>query len=74
MGRLGGLKYRDVARKLRMLGFELERQGKGSHEQWRQTATGKKAIVPRHSDDVREGTLRSILRTAGIDVEDFLKA
>jgi len=34
MGRLAGFKYHEVSAKLRKLGFELKRQGKGSHEVW----------------------------------------
>jgi predicted RNA binding protein YcfA (HicA-like mRNA interferase family) len=74
MGRLAGFKYREVARKLRTFGFAFDRPGPGSHEVWRQAATGRKVTLPRHSRDMAEGTLRAILREAGIDVGGFLKA
>jgi predicted RNA binding protein YcfA (HicA-like mRNA interferase family) len=74
MGRLAGFKYRDVARKLHTFGFTFDRGGPGSHEIWRHTTTGRKVTLPHHSRDMAEGTLRSILREAGIDVDDFLKA
>lgn len=74
MGRLRGFKYREVARKLRTFGYAYVRQGKGSHEVWRHTNSGLVIIVPHHSRDMPEGTLRSILREAGIDVEEFLRA
>ena len=48
--------------------------GPGSHEIWRQTTTGRKVTLPHHPGDMKEGTLRAILREAGIDVDDFLKA
>ena len=32
MGRLAGFSYREVARKLRALGFSFDRPGPGSHE------------------------------------------
>jgi HicA toxin of bacterial toxin-antitoxin, len=32
MDRLAGFSYREVARRLRRLGFEFDRQAKGSHE------------------------------------------
>jgi hypothetical protein len=35
MGRLGGFSYREVARKLAVLGFSIQRQAKGSHEIWK---------------------------------------
>jgi predicted RNA binding protein YcfA (HicA-like mRNA interferase family) len=74
MGRLSGFKYKDVARKLRSFGFAYDRQGKGSHEVWRHTGSGLVILVPHHSRDVAEGMLRSILREAKIDVDEFLRA
>ncbi len=74
MGRLSGLKYKEVARKLRTFRFAYDRQGKGSHEVWRHIESGLVIIVPHHSRDMPEGTLRSILREAQIDVKEFLRA
>ena len=74
MGRLAGFKYREVARKLRTLGFAFDRPGPGSHETWRHRETGRKVTLPHHARDLAEGTLRAVLREAGIDVEEFLKA
>ena len=74
MGRLSGFKYREVARKLRTFLYSFDRPGPGSHEVWRHDVTGRKVTLPHHSRDMPEGTLRAILREAGIDVGDFLKA
>ena len=74
MGRLSGFKYREVARRLRTFGFLFDRHGPGSHEIWRHTVTGRKVTVPHHARDMAEGTLRAILREAGIKVDSFLKA
>ncbi len=74
MGRLAGFKYRQVARKPRTLGFVFDRAGPGSHEIWRHALTGRKVTLPHHARDMAEGTLRAILRQAGIDIEPFLKA
>lgn len=74
MGRLAGFSYREVARRLKKFGFQFDRPGAGSHEVWRQSQTGRKVTVPHHSGDMAEGTLRAILREAGIDVKEFLKA
>jgi predicted RNA binding protein YcfA (HicA-like mRNA interferase family) len=73
MGRLAGFKYREVARKLRTFGFVFDRAGPGSHEIWRHALTGRKVTLPHHARDMAEGTLRAILRQAGIDIEPFLK-
>jgi len=73
MGILSGFKYKDVAKKLRRLGFRFDRMAKGSHEIWRHP-DGRKTTVPHHPGDIPEGTLRAILRAAGIDVQTFLDA
>ena len=73
MGRLAAFKYREVARRLRAFGFVFDRSGAGSHEVWRHMLTGRKVTVPHHAREMAEGTLRAILREAGIDVEAFLK-
>ena len=74
MGRLSGFKYREVVRRLHSFGFVFDRHGPGSHEVWRHAATGRKVTVPHHARDMAEGTLRAILREAGINVEDFLSS
>lgn len=74
MGRLAGFPYREVARRLRAFGFYFDRPGSGSHEIWRHSQTGRKVTLPHHSGDMAEGTLRAILREAGIDVSSFLNA
>ena len=73
MGRLSGFKYAEVARKLRACGYAFDRPGPGSHEVWRQPATGRKVTIPHHPGDLPEGTLRAVLREAGIDPEVFLQ-
>jgi predicted RNA binding protein YcfA (HicA-like mRNA interferase family) len=72
MGRLSGFKFREVARRLHSLGFVFDRSGPGSHEVWRHSASGRKITLPHHSGEMAEGTLRAVLREAGIDVEIFL--
>ncbi len=74
MGRLGGFRYREITRRLKALGCEFDRHGAGSHEIWINRAAQRSFSVPHHAKDMPEGTLRSILREAGIDVDEFLKA
>lgn len=66
------LPYREVKRKLEAAGFEIVTQ-KGSHVKFirRDTDGIRTAIVPAHRE-VAVGTLRSILRQAGITPEDFM--
>lgn len=73
MGRLGGFRYRDIVRRLKALGFEFDRQAAGSHEIWYNSMTERYTTIPNHSGDMPEGTLRAILRQAGIEADDFLK-
>lgn len=46
---------------------------KGDHEIWINSTTNLRTTIPHHRE-VREGTLRNILKQAGVEVEDFLKA
>jgi predicted RNA binding protein YcfA (HicA-like mRNA interferase family) len=55
MGRLGGFKYREVARKLKSLGYQFARQGAGSHEVWRHSTNGMVIIVPIIREKCRKG-------------------
>jgi len=34
MGRLSGFSYREIAKRLKALGFAFDRQAAGSHEVW----------------------------------------
>ena len=65
------LPYREVKRKLEAAGFaELSQQG--SHVKFaKQTEQGlRTAVVPRHRE-VAAGTMRSILRQAGLNWDEF---
>jgi predicted RNA binding protein YcfA (HicA-like mRNA interferase family) len=73
MGRLSGFRYRDIIRILKKFGFEFYRQAAGSHEIWFNVETNKFTTVPNHAGDMPEGTLRAILKQAGIEADDFLK-
>jgi len=72
MGRLSGYTYRDVAKRLRKLGFSFDRQAAGSHEIWHNPTTDRYTTLPNHPGDIPEGTLRAIIKQTGIDLEDFL--
>jgi predicted RNA binding protein YcfA (HicA-like mRNA interferase family) len=65
------LPYREVKRGLEASGF-VERSQKGSHVKFvRQTEdVVRTTVVPRHRE-IAVGTLRSILRQAGITPSDF---
>ena len=73
MGRLAGFRYREIIKRLKGYGFEFDRQAAGSHEVWFNATTNRYTTIPNHSGDMAEGTLRAILKQAGIVVEQFIK-
>ncbi len=73
MGRLSGFNYRQITKRLRKHGFVFDRQAAGSHEIWHNISSGKYTTIPNHPGDMPEGTLRAILKQAGISPNDFLK-
>lgn len=73
MGNLAGFKYREIIRRLKELGFEFHRQAAGSHEIWFNQESKLFTTIPNHPGDMPEGTLRAILKQAGIEPELFLQ-
>ena len=63
----------EVIRKLRRARFVFDRQAKGSHEVWYDPQTHRRVVVPNHPGLVPKGTLRAIIREAGLTVEGFTK-
>jgi predicted RNA binding protein YcfA (HicA-like mRNA interferase family) len=57
MGHLAGFRYREIIKRLKQLGFKFDRHY---------------TTIPNHPDDMPEGTLRAILKQAGITITEFL--
>jgi predicted RNA binding protein YcfA (HicA-like mRNA interferase family) len=74
MGKLAGFRYRAIVSKLKALGFQFHRQAAGSHEIWHNPETQKFTTIPNHPGDMPEGTLRAILKQAGVSPDEFLEA
>ncbi len=74
MGRLAGFRYSKIVKKLKVFDFTFYRHAAGSHEIWFNPSSGRYTTIPNHPGDMPEGTLRAILKQAGIEPEDFLKA
>jgi predicted RNA binding protein YcfA (HicA-like mRNA interferase family) len=74
MGRLAGFNYTRAVKKLRSFGFVFYRNAAGSHEIWVNRKTNRYTTIPNHPGDLPEGTLRAILKQAGIEPDDFLKS
>ena len=66
------MRYRDLAKRLRALGCEEIRTGKGSHRVWHNPATEMVATVLNWGHkDLAVGTVRAIIRQLGISRRDF---
>lgn len=72
MAQLSGFTYRDIVQRLKFFGFSFFRQAAGSHEIWHNKSTGRYTTIPNHTGDMPQGTLRAILKQAGISAEDFI--
>jgi predicted RNA binding protein YcfA (HicA-like mRNA interferase family) len=62
---------RECAKALAKVGFSLRRQ-EGSHVILRREGPFAQVVVPDHRE-LDRGTLRAILRQAGMDVSEFLE-
>ena len=70
MARLPVISGRRVVRALERAGYELDRQ-RGSHMVLRHSQPPhRRVVVPDHRE-VARGTLRAILRSAGLSIEEF---
>ena len=73
MTRLPSLTARDVIKQLKKAGFVFDRQAKGSHEIWYNPITKRRTTIPNHPGvDIPKGTLKAIIKEAGLTVEGFL--
>ncbi len=73
MGRLSGFRYREITKRLKKFGFSFDRQAAGSHEIWHNEQNDTYTTIPNHPGDMPEGTLRAILKQAGITPDNFLQ-
>lgn len=69
MARLPALRPKQVVKVLEKAGFVFIRQ-KGSHRIYVKGAIG--ITVPMHNKDLKMPTLRSIIKQAGMTVEEFI--
>ncbi len=69
MPKLPAVSGRDVVNALSQIGFEFKRQV-GSHMILKRQSDGKRISVPNHGELPR-GTLRAIIRQAGLTVDEF---
>ena len=74
MGRLAGFKYREIIQRLKSLGFQFDRQAAGSHEIWFNPSSDRYTTIPNHPGDMPAGTLRAILKQAGVTPDQLLNS
>ena len=63
---------REVVAALAKVGYHFDRQ-RGSHIVLRHTAPPHRRLVVPDHNEVAKGTLRTIIREAGLSVEEFVK-
>jgi len=69
---LNPLPYRKVERRLRAAGF-VPVATHGSHVKFvRETPRGTRAVIVPHHPEIAVGTLRSVVRQAGLTVAEFM--
>jgi predicted RNA binding protein YcfA (HicA-like mRNA interferase family) len=73
LGLLACFTYKKIIRKIKLFGFEFDRQAAGSHEIWWNPITRLRTTIPNHPGDLPEGTVRAILRQANISPRAFLQ-
>jgi predicted RNA binding protein YcfA (HicA-like mRNA interferase family) len=71
--RLPQCKPREVIRALEVLGFVLIRQ-RGSHAFFKNNKTRHTTIIPMHTGDIDRTLLHGIIKEAGLDLQEFLRA
>jgi predicted RNA binding protein YcfA (HicA-like mRNA interferase family) len=73
MSRLPAVKPRQVVAVLRRAGF-IEHHQKGSHLFLWNSQTRRMTTVPQHPGDLKMGTLRAIIKQAGLTEEQFAQS
>lgn len=69
------MRYRELTRKLRRLGCEMDRRARGDHEIWIRAMTHGRTTIPNWgSRDLKPGTVHTILRDLGISRDEFDRA
>jgi mRNA interferase HicA len=67
------MKYREITKRLKAMGcYEIKRKGKGSHRKWINPVSNKGTVIPEWGNkDLKEGTLKAILKQLEIDPDKW---
>lgn len=72
MSRLPSVTATELLRRLKKAGFRFDRQAAGSHQIWFNESTTRWVSIPVHRGrSLKRGTLRRLLRDAGISPDEF---
>jgi len=71
MPKLPPQKPRELLKKLKKLGFEVDHTT-GSHKVLYKEGHSRPVVVPFHNKDLKKGTLRGILKQAKVSREEYL--
>ncbi len=69
--RLPGPAASDILRALRRAGFRIHHQA-GSHATLKHTSDPSRRVIPVHARDLQRGTLRGIIKQAGMTQDEFI--
>ncbi|PIS13249.1 MAG: addiction module toxin, HicA family [Candidatus Tagabacteria bacterium CG09_land_8_20_14_0_10_41_14] len=67
------LRYRDVVKVAKKLGFYFCRQAKGSHEIWRRDEDGRQTTIPKSRKIIKRRTVKAILEDFQITIDKVRK-
>lgn len=65
-------KYHEVIKKARKAGFIFRRKTSGTHEIWWHEEKRRTCVIPHHNE-IKTGTLRSIIRQMELTIEEYEK-
>lgn len=69
--KLPSLRPNELVKILKQLGF-VEKRQRGSHLILWHEQSRKRAVIPLHPRDIPPGTLRAIIKEAGLSKEEFI--
>ncbi len=70
---LSDLDPTEVLRKLKRAGFVYSRKARGSYEIWVHPMNDRRLVIPPQGRGFSPSTIRSIIKQAGLSMEEFLR-
>ena len=70
---LSDLDPTEVIRRLKRAGFVYSRKARGSYEIWVHPMSDRRLVIPPQGRGFSPSTIRSIIKQAGLTMEEFLR-